>query len=113
MPGSEFRTKAAECERLARDTTRTEAQRAESQLQKSLWLKMANEADENDNARPLRIALRATKQAASVGVLFVIRTVRDDAGEGDGWRHGLYQSPGAQANGIPVPQRGVRRKADS
>ena len=43
---------------MARDTTRTEAQRTESQLQETLWLKMAHDADENDDARRLRIALR-------------------------------------------------------
>ena len=43
---------------MARDITRTEAQRAESQFQEALWLKMATEADENDDARRLRIALR-------------------------------------------------------
>jgi hypothetical protein len=43
---------------LARDSARTEKQRAESRLQESLWLKMAIEADENDDARRLRIALR-------------------------------------------------------
>ena len=61
MPGSEFRTKAAECGLLALDASRTETQRAESHLQQTLWLKMAHEADENDDARRLRIALRATK----------------------------------------------------
>ena len=61
MPGSEFRTKAAECGLLALDASRTETQRAESHLQQTLWLKMAHEADENDDARRLRIALRATE----------------------------------------------------
>ena len=61
MPGSEFRQNAVECRRMAQDATRTAAQRAESQLQEQLWLKMAHEADENDDARRLRIALRATK----------------------------------------------------
>ena len=61
MPASEFRTKAAECGLLALDASRTETQRAESHLQQTLWLKMAHEADENEDARLLRIALRATK----------------------------------------------------
>jgi hypothetical protein len=38
MPGSEFRTKAAECKRMGQDITRTLVQRAESRLQESLWL---------------------------------------------------------------------------
>src|SRR5215203_422262 len=57
MPSSEFRNKAVECGRMARDATRTEAQRAESHLQETLWLKIAD-ADENDDARRLRMALR-------------------------------------------------------
>ena len=61
MPGSEFRQKAAECRRQAQDAIRTAAQRAESQLQEQLWLKMAHDADENDDARRLRIALRAAQ----------------------------------------------------
>ena len=40
------------------DATRADKQRAASKLQETLWLKMANEADENDEARRLRIALR-------------------------------------------------------
>ena len=58
MPGSEFRQNAVECRWMAQDATRTEKQRAASKLQETLWLKMANEADENDEARRLRIALR-------------------------------------------------------
>jgi hypothetical protein len=58
MPSLEFRIKAAECRSLAQDATRTDKQRAASKLQETLWLKMANEADENDEARRLRIALR-------------------------------------------------------
>ena len=46
---------------MAQDATRTAAQRAESQLQEQLWLKMVHEADENNDARRLRIALRAAK----------------------------------------------------
>ena len=61
MAGSEFRINAAECGRMALDATRTVAQRAESHLQQTLWLKMACEADDNEDARRLRIALRATK----------------------------------------------------
>jgi len=61
MPGSEFRTKAAACGLLARDTTRTEAQRTESHLQETLWLKMACEADDNEDARRLRLALLGSK----------------------------------------------------
>ena len=61
MAGSEFRINAAECGHMALDASRTETQRAESRLQQTLWLKMAHEADENDDARRLRIALRATK----------------------------------------------------
>jgi hypothetical protein len=60
MPDSEFRTKAAECGRLALDASRTDPQRAESHHQQALWLKMANEAADNEDARRLRIALRAT-----------------------------------------------------
>ena len=60
MAGSEFRINAAECGRMALDATRTVAQRAESHLQQTLWLKMAREADDNEDARRLRIALRAT-----------------------------------------------------
>jgi hypothetical protein len=37
------------------------AQRAESHLQQTLWLKMAREADDNEDARRVRIALRVTK----------------------------------------------------
>jgi hypothetical protein len=59
MPGSEFRTKAAECGLLALDASRTDTQRAESNHQQTLWLKMAQNADDNEDARLLRIALRA------------------------------------------------------
>jgi hypothetical protein len=58
MPSSEFRTKAAECRRMTLDANRTDKQRAQSLLQETLWLKMATEADENEDARRLRIALR-------------------------------------------------------
>jgi hypothetical protein len=46
---------------MAQDAKRTDAQRAESRLQELIWLKMAHEAEENDDARRLRLALRATK----------------------------------------------------
>jgi hypothetical protein len=42
-------------------STRTEAQRAESHLQQMLWLKMAREDDDSEDACRLRIALQATK----------------------------------------------------
>jgi hypothetical protein len=61
MPDSEFRTKAAECGRLAEDAGRTEPQRAQSHLQQTLWLKMAQDARDNDDARRLILALRAAK----------------------------------------------------
>jgi hypothetical protein len=60
MPSSEFRAKAAECGLLALDANRTEKQRVESHLQQRLWLKIADEADENEDARRLRIALRGS-----------------------------------------------------
>jgi len=55
MPDKEFRTKAAECGVQALDGNRTESQRAESRLQQTLWLKMAHEAADNEDARRLRI----------------------------------------------------------
>jgi hypothetical protein len=61
MPGSEFRTKAAECGCMAQDASRTDVQRTESRFQESLWLKMAREAEENDDARRILLALRASK----------------------------------------------------
>jgi hypothetical protein len=58
MPGSEFRSKAEECGLMALDAKRTDVQRADSRHQQSLWIKMAVDAEENDDARRLRIALR-------------------------------------------------------
>ena len=60
MPGSEFRTNAAACGLLALDASRTAMQRAESLLQQNLWLKMAHEAEDNEDARRLGLALRAS-----------------------------------------------------
>jgi hypothetical protein len=42
-------------------STRTEPQRAESHLPQTLWLKMAREDNDNEDACRLRIALQATK----------------------------------------------------
>ena len=61
MPDSEFRTKAAECGLLAMDANRTEKQRSESHHQQTLWLRMAQDALDNDDARRLRLAMRAAK----------------------------------------------------
>jgi hypothetical protein len=44
---------------MAQDVSRTDAQRAESKHQEPLWLKIANDADENDDARRLALALRS------------------------------------------------------
>jgi hypothetical protein len=60
MPDSEFRTKAGACGLLALDANRTDAQRAESHRQQTLWLKMAQDALDNDDARRLHLAMRAT-----------------------------------------------------
>jgi hypothetical protein len=54
MPGSEFRTKAAECGFRAQDASRADVQRAESKFQETLWLKMANEAEETAMPAALR-----------------------------------------------------------
>lgn len=61
MPDSEFRANAAACALLALDKSRTLAQRAQSQLQQTLWLKMASEAVENDDARRILLAMRPVR----------------------------------------------------
>jgi hypothetical protein len=43
---------------MAQDASRTDAQRAESKLKEMLWLKIANYAEENEDARRIRLALR-------------------------------------------------------
>jgi hypothetical protein len=58
MPGTWFRRKSAQCGRMAQDATRTEADRDESKHQEMLWLKIAEDAEANDDARRLHLALR-------------------------------------------------------
>jgi hypothetical protein len=58
MPSSWFRKKSEECGRQALDAARTDAERAEYKHQQRLWLKIADDADDNDDARRLRLALR-------------------------------------------------------
>jgi hypothetical protein len=44
---------------MAQDASRTDAQRTRSKFQEMLWLKMANEAEENDDARRVMLGLRS------------------------------------------------------